>query len=49
VWPIGFPGVVRIDPATNAVVATIPVGHDPFGIAFGAGAAGGDAVWVSVG
>jgi YVTN family beta-propeller protein len=34
--------VTRIDPATNAVVATIPVGHDPFGIAFGAGA-----IWVA--
>jgi YVTN family beta-propeller protein len=34
--------VTRIDPAMNAVVATIPVGHDPFGIAFGAGA-----IWVA--
>jgi YVTN family beta-propeller protein len=34
--------VSRIDPATNAVVATIPVGHDPFGIAADDGA-----VWVA--
>jgi YVTN family beta-propeller protein len=34
--------VSRIDPETNAVVATIPVGHEPFGIA-----ADGGAVWVA--
>jgi virginiamycin B lyase len=34
--------VVRIDPATNQVVATIPVGRAPSGLAVGAGA-----VWVS--
>jgi virginiamycin B lyase len=34
--------VVRIDPATNDVVTTIPVGRAPFGLAVGAGA-----VWVS--
>jgi YVTN family beta-propeller protein len=27
--------VIRIDPKTNAIVATIPVGADPFGIAVG--------------
>jgi YVTN family beta-propeller protein len=30
--------LVRIDPATNAVVATVPVGRSPEGIAFTAGA-----------
>ena len=34
--------VVRIDPATNRVVTTIPVGRAPSGLAVGAGA-----VWVS--
>jgi YVTN family beta-propeller protein len=34
--------LVRIDPATNDVVATIPVGRAPSGLAVGAGA-----VWVS--
>jgi YVTN family beta-propeller protein len=34
--------VSRIDPSTNAVVATIPVGADPFGIAAGEGS-----VWVA--
>jgi YVTN family beta-propeller protein len=34
--------VSRIDPANNAVIATIPVGHDPFSIAVGDGA-----VWVA--
>jgi YVTN family beta-propeller protein len=34
--------VVRIDPATNRVVATIPVGRAPSGLAVGAGA-----VWVA--
>jgi YVTN family beta-propeller protein len=34
--------VSRIDPKTNAVVATIPVGADPFGIAVGEGS-----VWVA--
>ena len=34
--------VARIDPATNQVVATIPVGRAPSGLAVGAGA-----VWVS--
>jgi YVTN family beta-propeller protein len=34
--------VSRIDPRTNAVVATIPVGADPFGIAVGDGS-----VWVA--
>jgi virginiamycin B lyase len=34
--------LVRIDPATNDVVATIPVGRAPSGLAIGAGA-----VWVS--
>ena len=36
--------VARIDPATNEVVATIPVGRAPSGLAVGAGA-----VWVSRG
>jgi YVTN family beta-propeller protein len=40
--PSGKRGSVsRIDPATNAVVATIRVGHEPSGIAVGGGA-----VWV---
>jgi YVTN family beta-propeller protein len=34
--------VSRIDPQTNAVVETIPVGHDPFAIA-----AGNGGVWVA--
>lgn len=34
--------VSRIDPGTNAIVATIPVGREPFGIAAGDGA-----VWVA--
>jgi YVTN family beta-propeller protein len=34
--------VARIDPSTNAVVATIPVGADPFAIAVGHGS-----VWVA--
>jgi YVTN family beta-propeller protein len=34
--------VSRIDPETNAVVATIPVGHDPFAIAVD-----DEAVWVA--
>ena len=34
--------VSRIDPQTNAVVATITVGHEPFAIAAGYGA-----VWVT--
>jgi YVTN family beta-propeller protein len=34
--------VSRIDPATNSIVATIPVGLDPFAIAVGEGA-----VWVA--
>lgn len=43
----GFPHVEagtvsRIDPATNAVAATIPVGHFPVAVAVGAGA-----VWVA--
>jgi YVTN family beta-propeller protein len=35
--------VVRIDPATNRVVATVPVGRAPSGLAVGAGA-----VWVAL-
>jgi YVTN family beta-propeller protein len=43
VSPSGKRGTVsRIDPRTNAVVATITVGHEPFAIA-----AGGGAVWVA--
>jgi virginiamycin B lyase len=44
VWVLSPPdhGVTRIDPATNEVVATIPVGRAPSGLAVGAGA-----VWVS--
>ena len=34
--------VSRIDPQTNGVVATIPVGRGPLGVAVGAGA-----VWVA--
>jgi streptogramin lyase len=34
--------VVRVDPATNAVVARIPFATRPFGLAFGAGS-----VWVA--
>jgi YVTN family beta-propeller protein len=40
--PIRRGTVSRIDPRTNAVVATIPVGADPFGIAVGEGS-----VWVA--
>ena len=42
VWAAGTDGVVRVDPATNSVVATIPVTD-------GAGwtAASADAVWVT--
>jgi YVTN family beta-propeller protein len=37
------PGILsRIDPATNSIVATIPVGLDPFGVAVGEGG-----VWVA--
>jgi YVTN family beta-propeller protein len=37
------PGILsRIDPATNSIVATIPVGLDPFGVTVGK-----DAVWVA--
>lgn len=44
VWATGLDGVLRIDPATNAVLATIPV-------TAGAGwtAASSDAVWVTTG
>jgi YVTN family beta-propeller protein len=43
VSPSGKRGTVsRIDPKTNAVVATITVGREPFAIAVG-----GDAVWVA--
>jgi YVTN family beta-propeller protein len=35
--------VSRIDPETNAVVATITIGGTPVGIAFG-----GETVWVAV-
>ena len=34
--------VVRIDPGTRSVTATIPVGRSPAGVAFGAGS-----VWVA--
>jgi YVTN family beta-propeller protein len=41
--PSGKRGTVsRIDPRTNAIVATIPVGYDPFEIAVGEGA-----IWVA--
>jgi YVTN family beta-propeller protein len=41
-FPSGKRGTVsRIDPETNAVVATIRVGHEPSGIAVGDGA-----IWV---
>jgi YVTN family beta-propeller protein len=40
--PVRRGTVSRIDPRTNAVVATIPVGADPFGIAVGEGS-----VWVA--
>ena len=39
----GFNGVVRIDPRTNKVVATIAVGNAPSEIA-----AGGGRVWATV-
>jgi YVTN family beta-propeller protein len=43
VSPSGKRGTVsRIDPRTSAVVATIPVGHEPFGIA-----ASDASVWVA--
>ncbi|HET7449069.1 MAG TPA: hypothetical protein VFJ78_00595 [Gaiellaceae bacterium] len=44
VWATGLDGVLRIDPATNAVLATIPVRA-------GAGwtAASSDAIWVTTG
>ena len=44
VWVLTPPdnSLVRIDPATNQVVATVPVGRAPSGLAVGAGA-----VWVS--
>ena len=42
-WPTGVDGaVVRIDPATNSVTTTIPVGRGPTGIAVGLGS-----VWVA--
>jgi len=44
VWVASHTGkVFRIDPASNAVVETIPVGHAPAGIALV-----DDTVWVSV-
>ena len=43
-WVTGQLGnsVARIDPATNKVVDTIPVGREPTGVAVGAGS-----VWVA--
>jgi virginiamycin B lyase len=41
--PTPKPGILsRIDPATNSIVATIPVGLDPFGVSVGEGS-----VWVA--
>ena len=37
-----FGGVIRVDPATNRVVARIKTGRGPIGVAFGAGS-----VWVA--
>ncbi|HJW20969.1 MAG TPA: hypothetical protein VJ506_00920 [Candidatus Limnocylindrales bacterium] len=43
VWVTSATGVIRIDPSTNAIIATVDLGPHPTRIAFGAGA-----VWVTI-